>query len=183
MFVSTFILRILVRVVDDFGCWTSKGRHNFLLQHETQEMCVVVIQVRGMSRYLHPDLIVFFQVQRRLEGQQIQLINGAFSLLNINRPHLIPVQINMRRKRSPRWRLKIPHSREREKINSRSRCREYPGCQIHGISLVHPFKIERKRSSSCVKIRISLDVEMDGRRFDVDVSNPFLKTFSLIIEF
>jgi hypothetical protein len=54
------------------------------------------------------------------------------------------------------------------------RCREFPRYQIHGISLVHPHQIERKRSVFCVKWRISLDVEMDGRRLDVGVSNPFL---------
>jgi hypothetical protein len=33
-----------------------------------------------------------------------------------------------------------------------------------------------------LKWRFSLDVEIDGRRFDIDVSDKFLKTFSLIIE-
>jgi hypothetical protein len=63
------------------------------------------------------------------------------------------------------------HSREWEKINSRSRCREFPRCQIHGVSLVHQRNLERNRSWFCFKIRISLDLEMDGRRFDVGVSD------------
>jgi hypothetical protein len=67
-----------------------------------------------------------------------------------------------------------------KKISSRSRCREYPQCQINRISLVYPRRIERNRSWFCAKICISLDGEIDGRRFDVDVSNPFLKTFSWI---
>jgi hypothetical protein len=29
-----------------FGCQTSEGRHNFLLQHETREMGPVVVTVR-----------------------------------------------------------------------------------------------------------------------------------------
>ncbi len=75
--------------------------------------------------YLHPDLIAFFQVQRRLEGQRTHLMNGAVALLNITRPDSIPVQIKKRRKPNIRWRYKIRQSRKREKINSRSRGREY----------------------------------------------------------
>jgi hypothetical protein len=40
MFVSSMILRIL-----DAEVQTSKGRHNFLLQHETREMGVVIVFV------------------------------------------------------------------------------------------------------------------------------------------
>ncbi len=183
IFVSTFILRIL-----DVEPETSKGRHNFLLQHETREMGVVaiaiVIQIRGWRRIinLHPELIAFFQVQRRLEGQRTILINGAVILVNNTRPDVIPVQIKMRIKISRRWRFKTRISREWEKISSRSRGHEFPWRQIHGISLVHHRQIERNRSSSCVKWRISLNVEVDGRRFDVGVSDKFLETFSSIIE-
>ncbi len=165
--------------------WTSKGRHNFFLQHESREMGVVVTavpQIRGCTIIpnRHPDLIAFFQVQRRLEGQRTILINGAI-LVNITRPDSIPVQNKIRIKRNiRRWSRKPRCSREREKINSRSRRREFSRCQIHGVSLVHPSQIEWNRSINCVKWRISLDVEMDGRRFDVGVSDPFLKTFSLI---
>ncbi len=161
--------------------WTSKGHHNFLLQHETRKMGVVVtvvIQRRWTTIFnRHPDLIAFFQVQRRLEGQWTPLINGALHLLNITRHDYIPIQKKKKTKPNRRWRYKTRRSREREKINSRSRCRENPRCQIHGVSLVHSRKIERDRNVLCVKWRISLDVEIDGRRFDVGVSNPTLKTF------
>jgi hypothetical protein len=65
------ILRIL-----DVEPKTSKGRDNFLLQHPTREMGKVgtaeVTQRRGTTIFnLHPELIAFFQVQRRLEGQRI----------------------------------------------------------------------------------------------------------------
>jgi hypothetical protein len=43
------------------------------------------------------------------------------------------------------------HCREREKINSRSRRREYPRRQIHGVSLVHHRILERNWNSSFVK--------------------------------
>ncbi len=162
-----------------FGSWSSKGRHNFLLQHETREMgeiATVVIQIRGCTRIcnLHPELIAFFQVQRRLEGQRTPLINGVVLLVKMTRPDYIPVQIKKRIKFSRKWKWKTSRSREKEKINSRTRCREYTGCQIHGISLVHPRQIKRNRSEFVGKWRISLDVEMDGRRFDVGVSDPFL---------
>ncbi len=177
---SPFIFRIL-----DVEPETSKGRDNFLLQQETREMSQVVIAVVKQKRgwtisipNLHPELIAFFQVQRQLEGHRNILIYGALILLKKTRPDYLPVQINLRIKRSQRWRrFKMPHSREREEINSRSRCREYPRRQIHGISLVHPRQLERDRSAFYGKWRISLDVEMDGRRFDVDISNPFLETF------
>ncbi len=177
---ATFILRIL-----DVEPEISNGRHNFLLQHETREMGAVgtvVIQIRGWITNLHPDSIAFFQVERRLEGQRTKSTNGVVILCNITRPDHIPVQIKIRRKLNSRWRFKIRRSREREKINSRSRCREFPRCQIHGVSLVHPRQLERNRSLCLVKLRFSLDVEMDRRRFDVGVSDPFLKTFLLIIE-
>ncbi len=170
--------------VENVSCrrwsWTSKGRHNFLLQHETREMGVlgiVVIQIWGWTSIfnLHPDLIAFFQVQRRLEGQRTHLKNGAVTLVNMTWPDSIPVQKKMRIKiNTQRWRCKTRHSREREKISSRSRCREFPRWQIHGISLVYHRQLERDRSSLCAKWRISVDVEMDGRRFDVGVSDPFL---------
>jgi hypothetical protein len=54
------------------------------------------------------------------------------------------------------------------------RGREFPRCQIHGVSLVHHCQLERNWSFCSEKWRIFLDVEMDGRRFDVDVSDPFL---------
>ncbi len=72
----------------DFEPEISKGRHNFLLQHETREMGVVETVVKHMRvtrRNLHPDLIAFFQVQRRLEGQWTIMINGVI-LFNITRP-------------------------------------------------------------------------------------------------
>ncbi len=170
--------------VENVSCrrwsWTSKGRPNFLLQHETREMgkvVTVVIQKRGWTRIisnLHPELIACFQVERRLDGQRTKSTNGTVSLFNSTPPDWIPVQIKIRSQPS-RWRrMKKRQSREREKINSRSWCREYPWCQIHGVSLVHPRKIERNRSLCFVEIGISRDVEMDGRRFDVDVSDPFL---------
>ncbi len=135
-----------------------------------------VIQKRGWTIIinLHPNSIVFFQVQCRLDGQRTVLINGAFMLLNIIRPDWIPVQIKIRSKINSRWRWKTRNSREWEKINSRLRCREFPRRQIHGVSLVHPRQIERNRSVFCEKIWISRDVEIDGRRFDVDVSDPLL---------
>ncbi len=173
----------MFRVAARRWCWTSKGRHNFLLQHETREMGpvgTVVSQIRGwIIIIINPNihLIVFFQVQRRLEGQRTILRNGDVILCNTTRPDYIPVQNKIRSKINIRWRFKIRHSREREKINSRSRRREYSRCQIHGISLVHPCKIERNRSCIIVKWRISLDVEMDRRRFDVDESDQFLETF------
>ncbi len=175
MLVSSFILDVKPQI--------SKGHHNLLLQHETREMrrvLTVVKQMRGWTSRItnrHPELIAFFQFQRQLEGHRIILINGAVILWNNTRPDVIPVQIKTRIKHSRRWRIKTRHSREREKINSRSRGREYPRCQIHGVSLVHHRQIVRNRSVSCVKCWISLDEEMDGRRFDVDVSNPFLETF------
>ncbi len=135
-----------------------------------------VSQIRGWTRITnrHPELIAFFQVQRRLLGKRTKLINEALILLNKTRPDFIPVQIKIRIKISRRWRwIKIRLSREREKINSRSRCREFPRCQIHGVSLVHPRQLERNRTW-WGKWRFSLDVEIDGRRFDVDVSDPFL---------
>jgi hypothetical protein len=53
-----------------------------------QVVVVVVKQIRGWMRrlILYPDLIAFFQVQRRLEGQRTFLINGVFILSNITRP-------------------------------------------------------------------------------------------------
>ncbi len=128
-----------------FGCLISQWRPNFLLQHETREMGVVgivVIQIRGWTsriNNLHPELIAFVQAQRRLEGKRTNLINGDVILNNTTRPDVIPVQVKIRPKINIRWRRKkTRRSREREKINSRSRCREFPRCQIHGISLVHP---------------------------------------------
>jgi hypothetical protein len=60
---------------------------------------------------------------------------------------------------------------------------EYSQCHIHGFSNVHLLgQIERNCSVGCDKWRISLDVEMDGRWFDVDVSDPFLETFFKIKE-
>ncbi len=182
-FVSTLV--IADEEVENVSCrrwsWTSKGRHNFLLQHETSEMGQVEIpdvkQIRGWTTRivnLHPDSIAFFQVQRRLDGQRTELINGTVILSNKTRPDLIPIQIKIRKKINIRWRCKTRRPREREKINSRLRCREFPRRQIHGISLVHSRQIIRNRSWCFVKIRISLDVEMDGRRFDVGVSDPFL---------
>ncbi len=182
-FVSTFV--IADEGVENVLCrrrfWTSKGRRSFLLQHPTREMgvavTVVLIQIRGWItniRNLHPDSIACFQVQRRLEGHRTPLINGAVSLVNSTQPDYLPVQINIRSQPSPRWRINPSHSREWEKINSRSRCREFSRCQIHGVSLVHQRQIERNRSWLCVKCWISLDVEVDGCRFDVGVSNPFL---------
>ncbi len=169
--------------------WTSKRGGNFLLQHETCEMGHVVtqnavIQIRGWTRkQINPDLIACFQVQRRLERHRTNLINGDVILYNMSRPDWISVQIKIRIKISiSRWLYKTSRSREREKINSRSWGREYTRCQIHGISFIHPCKIKRNRSWCFVKIRISLDVEMDRRRFNVDISNPFLETFSSIIE-
>ncbi len=170
--------------VENVSCrrwsWTSKGRPNFFLQHETREMGLVVnvvLQIRGWIRRIinrRPDLIACFQVERRLEGQRTILMYGAVTLCNLNRPDLIPVQIKKRIKPNRRWRFKMRRSREREKINSRSRCREFPWCQIHGVSLVQPRQLERNRKSFCSKCRISLDVEVDRRRFDVGISDPFL---------
>ncbi len=136
----------------------------------------VVIQIRVWTRItnLHPDSITCYQVERQLEGQRTVLRNGAFILSNSTRPDWIPVQIKIRNKINSRWIIKMRRSREREKINSRSRCREFPGVQIHGVSLVHPRQLERNRISFCGNWRISRDVEMDRRRFDVGVSNPFL---------
>ncbi len=91
------ISNFLFCVADDFK--TSKGRGNFLLQHETREMGVVVTvvkQMRGWNRIIncYPDSIAFFQIQRRLEGQRTPLINDSISviLLNITHPDYIPVQ-------------------------------------------------------------------------------------------
>ncbi len=160
---------------------TSNGHHNFLLQHETREMGVtrVVSQRRAWTRImnLHPDLIAFFQVQRRLDCQRTELIDGHPGILvNSTRPDSIIVQIKLGPK--PIW-SKMCRPREREKINSRSRCREFPRAQIHCVSLVHQGRIEFNRSVLCGKFSISLDVEVDGRRFDVDKSDPFLKIFSI----
>ncbi len=141
----------------------------------------IVKQIREWTRIinLHPYLIAFFQVERRLECHRTILINGVVTLVNKTRPDYIPVQIKTRKKINPkRRRFKNPNCCEWEKINSRSRGREYPRCQIHGVSLVHQRHIERKRSCCFVKIIISLDVEIDGCRFDVGVSDPFLETFS-----
>ncbi len=183
-----FVLKMF-RVANDFGC--SKGRHNFLLQQEPNEMGHVVVSVviqiqRGMNGFngcirrisnLHPDLIAFSQVERRLEGQRIRSLNGAVFFINITPQDSLIVQKKRTRKRHIFLSNKYSLSREREGINSRSRCRKYPRCQIHGISLVHPRQIERNRSVFCGKKRISLGVEMDGRRFDVDVSDPFLNVY------
>ncbi len=136
-----------------------------------------VKQMRVWNRIIncYPDLIAFFQVQRRLEGQRTELRNGGVKLVNMTRPDYIPVQIKIRMKMIiRRWRKKTRHSREREKISSRSRGCEFPRCQIHGVSLVHQRQVERNWSWRFVEWRISLGVEMDGRRFDVDISNPFL---------
>ena len=83
-------------------------------------------------------------------------------------------------KSTPWWSWKIRISREWEKINSRSRCREYPRCLIHGVFLVYHRQIERNWNVNRVEIWIALDVRMDGRRFDVGVSDPFLKIFLII---
>jgi hypothetical protein len=42
------------------------------------------------------------------------------------------------------------------------------------VAIVHPRQIERNWSSKYVEWRIALDVEMDGRRFNISVANPFL---------
>ncbi len=186
-----FIVLITISFVRRRWSWTSKWRHNFLLQHETRkmgEMFLVILQKRVWTwiRNLHPDSIAFFQVQCRLEGQRTILTNGAAFLLNLTPPDPFPVQKKIRLKHNrtpPRWRsYNTRHSRKREKINSRPRCREYPRRQIHGIPLVHPRQLERNWIVSWVKIRFSSvvkwiifrDVEIDGRRFDVGVSDPFL---------
>ncbi len=137
---------------------------------------VIQIKIRGCSTmsHLHPDSIAFFQVERRLEGQRTLLIFGAVSLSDPIRPDLIPVQKKIKTETGRRCRRKVRRSREWEKISSRSRCREFPRRQIHGVSLVHQRQHKRNRSSFCFKWRISLDVEMDGRRFDVGESDPFL---------
>ncbi len=78
--------------ISDVEPKTSKGRGNFLLQHETRVMGVVVFvvkQIRGWTRRIinrHPELIAFFQVQCRLKGQRTPLINGALILLNKTHP-------------------------------------------------------------------------------------------------
>ncbi len=127
----------------------------------------------------HPNLIARFQVQRRLDGQRTELISDVVCLFNITHPDSTPVQIKNNIQINIEWwwwRWKFRQSREGEKINSRSRCREYSRRQIHGVSLVHHRQIERN-NSSCGEKWIALDVKMDGRRFDVSVSNPFLKIF------
>jgi hypothetical protein len=78
---------------------TSKGRDNFLLQHETREMGKVVTRVVNQmvwTKKLHPYLIAFFQVERRLEGQRTILMNGDVILSNKTHPDSIPVQIKSR---------------------------------------------------------------------------------------
>ncbi len=162
--------------------WTSNGRGNFLLQHETREKGLIQIRVWTIRIInLHPELIACFQVERRLEGQRTLLINGdVVVLVNITWLDSLPVQTKIGIKINRRWwRIKTRRSREREKINSRSRGREYPRCQIHGVSLVHPRKIERNRSQLVVKIIISLYVEMNGRWFDVNISDKCLETYRI----
>ncbi len=166
-----------LRISDDRH---SKGRDNFLIQQKTREMGQVFFVVTQIHPSwpeinLHPNSIVFIQVQRGLESQRTPLIIDSVCFLNITQSDSTRVQIKTNSKinfrgRIWKWRL----TREWKEINSRARCREYPRRQIHGVSLVHPRQLERNRSFLWVKWRISLDVEMNGRRFDVGVSDPFL---------
>ncbi len=142
------------------------------------EVVTVVKQIRPWWNSLQPNFVAFFQVQRRLESQRTILISDGVCLFNKTQPDSTPVQIKMNFKIHKRWwSWKFRQSREREKINSRSRCREFPRRQIHGVSLVHDRQLERNWSVLRGKRRIPLNVKMDGRRFDVGVSDPFLKTF------
>ena len=75
----------------------SKWSHNVLLPHETREMSVVVIAVMQKYYIWHknrqPNLIAFFQDQRRLKSHFTSLITGGVWLLFPIRPDETPVQM------------------------------------------------------------------------------------------
>ena len=121
---------------------------------------------------LQPDLISFLQVERPLEGKRFVLSSGVifFSISISNR---IAVQIHWYNKTNSRWRCRKPgQSDEWKWINSIPRSRKYPRCRIHGPADVQYFHVKRHRRLYCVEFRISLNVEIDGRWFNVDVSDP-----------
>ena len=87
-------LKIIFRIIK---IKSLKWGHNFLLQHETRKMSAVVTVVPQIRTFwlvinLHPKLITWFQVQRRLESQRTWLTRGV-CLWNITQPDSIPIQI------------------------------------------------------------------------------------------
>ncbi len=74
-----------------------KGSNNFLLQHETSEMSMMAYIVKQIHPWcgenLQPNLIAFFQYQRRLEGQHTILTSDGVNIFSPSQPHWIIVQL------------------------------------------------------------------------------------------
>lgn len=137
-------------------------------------------------RNLHPDLIVFDQTERRFERKRFErtarvgrvriaradpiAVFDQTDLKAIGRHHGSLVVQSGRQLRV----REIGHSRNGETVLARARGHELARLQIHGSPDVQLLHVERNGDVGFHERTAPRHVEISGRRFHVDVADPFL---------
>lgn len=150
---------------------------------------VVKGDARSVGVNLQPDPVGRLQFERRLQFDLIEFRPGksdagpGAGFGRVTRRDPVAVGDEAQLKIAGWNRFESHQSAEREMINPRFGGREYSARQVHGVSGVGFFHLERDRDPNRREANVFLDVEKGGRRFDVIVTDPLLETLKIPAQF